>query len=193
MQTDTIYWQAPHVTAKPAWLDGCNDVCQSGVFWWVGSPLVHPNFDKVKWHTTASGWKCSSPRDDFDLTRFLRSRKWTSHVEVVDGSGRVWFIPALLAPDGTPCVIQSRVRIDGKWVRKCASESQEMALEAAIAVRNGVEMTLEEQTDNTLAMLEIVYHLDADTLAVLGLVDDALVYNGWRQAAGMLDDYDAGD
>ena len=185
MITEALYWQAPCETARPGWLEGCHNVQNAGCYWWVGSPVVRPNFDKCKWLPTAKGWKVAQCDPSIDLSPYLRERRWHNPLEVVDTRGRSWFIPAMLTPDGVPAVAQTRRRVNGEWVREYVDDAQEAAVEAALAIRANAELTLDEQSDSMLAIIETAYHLDAETVAVMGFLDDVIVCHGLRKAAGV--------
>ena len=94
-----LLWKAPDEQARPGWLQGCADVQQSGRFWWVGSPLIHPDFDQCSWHPTANGWGvCLS--GDFDPKPYERPQRWAVPLLVTDTRGVEWVIGAILTPDG---------------------------------------------------------------------------------------------
>jgi hypothetical protein len=187
MKAQGLFWKAPTEQARPRWLEGCADVVQCGVYWWVGSPLIHPQFDRCEWIPTAQGWAVAAPVDKIEMIPYLRPRNWWAALTVEDARGREWIVPAILAPDGVPAVAKVRRRVNGEWVREYVDESQEVATEAALAVRNEVPMTLDEQSDACLAILETAYFIDADTIAALGFLDDVLAVHALKHAAGLGD------
>jgi len=186
MKVDALYWKAPDESTRPRWLDGAKDVCSNGVYWWIGSPVVQPDFNRLEWLTTAKGWAVAAIKD-LQPNTYLRDSRWANYLAVEDARGRTWFAPAILTPSGDVCVAQVRRRVDGEWVREYVDESQQAATEAAQAVRSGASLSLDEQCDAVSAIMETAYHIDADTLAVLGLLDDVLCVHALRMAAGVVD------
>ena len=184
-----LYWKAPNEQAKPQWLDGCPNAQCCGVFWWVGSPLYHAPFERLEWLETSDGWAVAS-HGELDASEYLRERRWAVTMIVEDARGVDWTVPAILAPDGVPAVAQVRRRVNGQYVREFVSAAQEAAVDAALAVRSNTPLTLEEQTDACLAILETTYHIDGDTFAVLGLIDDVLAVHCLKMAAAVLEDAD---
>ena len=182
-----LYWEAPTEQDRPRWLDGCENVQNAGRYWWVGSPLFHPNFQECTWTATAKGWSVCQA-GGFNPSAYVRPGRWAMILLVEDARGNEWRVPALLAPDGVPAVAQVRKRINGEWVREYVDESQQAAIEAAQMVRSGAAMTLEEQSDATSAIMENAYYIDADTFAVLGLIDDVLAVNALKMAAAMMEE-----
>lgn len=182
-----LYWRAPYEQVKPRWLDGCADLQQSGIYWWVGDPIAKPNFERLKWTPTANGWAVAQDHRPLDPSEYLRPRRWAMSIIVEDARGVDWMVPAILAPDGVPAVAQVRRRVNGEWQREYVSDAQEAAVDAALAVRSGVAMTLEEQSDAVAAIMEVAYFLDAETIGALGLMDDVLAVHALKMAAGMVD------
>ena len=150
--------------------------------------MVAPNFDKVQWVDTANGWKCTQPDASMIPDRYLRQPPWSSVGEVLDSVGRKWYIPRILADNGAPMVAQRMRRVSGEWVREAVSNSQEAAISAAITARNAIEndeaLSVEDMCEMLLPLLEVVYHLDADTIGATGIVDDVLISHGLRFASG---------
>jgi len=186
MLTNTICWKTTTPGLKPAWLEGCPDAQNCGVYWWVGDAMVVPDWSTVEWVETSPGWAAAKVVAEIDRARYLRDRKWHMPIVVEDTRGRIWHIPAILAPDGVPAVAQVRRLVDGKWVREFVDDNQEAAVEACQRFRSDQCMDLDEQSNAVLAILSCAYHLDPATMGALGMLDDVLVLHALKAASGLL-------
>lgn len=145
----------------------------------------------VDWVDVADGWQVAQ-YGIIEPQRYLRTQYWTLAVDVVDGNGGEWEVPAILAPNGVPCINMRRRLTDDGWIAEPFNDYARAAIEACESARpyalaNWEGCETDQKTEWLIACLEAVYHLDALTIAKLGLVDDTLCNHGLKHACGAAD------
>lgn len=157
------------------------------------------------WHKVSDGWEVAEPEPamPFSPSDWMRQDQlWTvvmsrsisdgRPVDLVDGTGRRWVVPAILSPEtGAALITQKRRLTSDGWVREPLTEQAAAALDAARDARqwhidnNIATAGVDQQQDWICACIEAVYHLDAMTIGVLGLVDDRLAMCGMIAVCGL--------
>ena len=186
-----IYWRSQTEGLAAPWLDGNPNVVRRGRYVWVGSPVVSPDLDACQWLNMGNGWDVATLTDPQKLRPqdYIKPLSWSSMAPPVeDALGRQWLLPALLGPDGTPCVAQSMRRENGQWVRDFISASQEAAVAFAQQIRAEQALTVDDLCNAVTSIIDMVYYVDPETVATLGLIDDVLLYHAPRIMAGLCHD-----
>lgn len=182
-----IVWRKHKSTTPPSWLDGLSDLHLNGEHCWRGKPGIFPKFSQAKWVTVSDGWEAALI-GDFDPAMYLRTLTSVAPLAVIDGSGREWVIPAVLSPDGDPCVCQRWIMTDNGLERSPIHDRDGAAIDMCQWWRNAKEFTPQEMVSAIIAVVQCAYHLDALTIGKLGLIDDQLALRGINLASGKVPD-----
>ncbi len=146
---------------------------------------------EATWADVGEDWQACVYGDP-DPWRHERACPWAVPIAIEDGAGLEWKVPAILSPLGGACMDQrSRLTATG-WVEEPVNPIAARALAACRAVlpflqREALhELPLDYQNDAIAAVLEACYHLNAQTIGVLGLITGTLRRHGLRSACGLV-------
>lgn len=175
--------------STPAWLAGAPDLVQRaslhGMLWGVGDALTLDAGGV--WHDLADGYAVAGPVDAHEA--YQRRQSWFTTVSVEDLSGRVWQIPRILDGNGDRAF---RVSYGPDFLPSLTAEQYAM-LEIAQAARDGVAASESGVQDVDMptacrwvaAFLSVAYHLSAEAIGHLRILDDALVVGAIQAACGL--------
>lgn len=177
----------------PPWLEGCPEVTTFQDLVWVGSGLVRPDVSSCSWVSVGGGWDAAKVLGKaFDPMSYRRRVDWSLGVMVTDARGCDWWLPSIIHPQGGLAVAcASRLDENGNWVREPVNDLQRSAVDACNEVIPHVHdlpgMGTNRCCELLCHVLGAVYHLNAATIAKLGLIDDVLIQKGLAMACGRLD------
>ena len=192
----------PTSSTPPACMDGmlgwhCRQQELAGrpvVVHWHGSPFALPDLERLDWVELSDGWRGVVADDVLHPWRpdeFIRRQSWSLVIQIEDGRGRVWHVPAIVHPSGGLAVCVVRRLVDGQWQREATCDLQRHAVDAAMSVLPNIDSLadVDETTQNEAicTILEATQHLSAEIICKLGLIDDTLVHHGLRVACGKVE------
>jgi len=176
-------------TGAPPWLAGAQSLQErSGdpVRWHgvgVEAWLVGPQPDAV-WHDLADGWQCCLI-GPFNPAPLVRQQRWCDTEQAIDLAGRRWQAPVILADNGEPIY---RVNYGRDFMPAPTSQQQDAERIARAARQELLSQGFIAGAHSrqwTARLLTITYHLDVEVIAVLGLLDDALILTTLEAATGL--------
>jgi hypothetical protein len=180
-----LVWRSRTTDQTPPWLEGCPNVQHSGVTWWVGSALVRPG-GNLLWHPCGKNYEVALT-GGMELHNLQRENRWC-HVGIIrDGSGVEWEIPQILDPEGSPSVVMAnRLNpLTGEVEREPLLALHRSLIEAGWAYRSEA-FNESERALTMFSLLEGLFHCNAASFGVLGVVDDVLLDKGLRWAYGTI-------
>jgi hypothetical protein len=188
-----IVWHVPRMET-PACLTGCRIArvhCELGDQLALAqyAEMLPVSADFVRLKPGVSAAKVGG----FDPEEYAREIPWAVALNVRDGYGATWRVPALLSPEGAPICDRSWILTEaGEWTRGAISEIQDRALLAAQAAHPLINSPTDiEPTDLlrwAMAIIESAYHLDTLTIGRLGLLTTTSAMAIVRGASGWVPD-----
>ena len=178
----------------PPWMEGAHDLQErnergtDSVRWWgIGNP--HLVGDRRDWFTLDDGWKVSVA-GPVNPQEFRRVMRWCRTVDVECTNGRKWTAPVILNEKGNRVILVSY----GKDLLPALTAAQSRAFEIATAAREHLE-SAQEVEDGGLDMevavrwavelLALTHHISMEAIAVLELMDEALILSVLAAATGL--------
>lgn len=190
----------------PAWLQGQPGLqrAQADAGDFVGvwdAEIFHPDHlpaDTV-WHDVGDDWRVCLVGALVPSTLLRATFNLPKVLPVQDREGRIWHVPAVLAPDPDPSAPQAEAgillslpwgRTEAGAVGRVPTAEQARLIETARAARREIQgNTLKDVPIDVAAawlgeLFGAVYHLDLVVLLKLGVVDDDLCVRAVMAAAG---------
>lgn len=175
----------------PPWLEGAADLLERASrdpvrYWGIGN--AHLLGDRKDWHDLDDGWQVSVAGPIYPQ-QFRRTLRWCRSVQVEDTAGRIWTAPVILNEHGDRTILVTY----GKDFLPVLSNAQARAVEIAKAARDGL-VAAQEIEDGGLdfdvaarwgaELLSLTHHISMEGIAVLGLLDMALILGVLEAATG---------
>jgi hypothetical protein len=185
--------QAGKRREPPAWLEGAADLQEAndrdGKARWWGIGNAHLVGERDDWQELDNGWRVAVA-GPVDPRQFRRSIRWCRTVQVEDTHGRQWTAPVILNEHGDRCILVSY----GKDFLPALNPAQARAVEIAKAARDALVAAQEVEEgglDMSVAarwvaeLLSLTHHIDMEVVAVLGLIDEALILEALAATVGL--------
>lgn len=176
----------------PPWLVGCADVLRvedrTGAHRWWGVGNAHLIGPRDDYLPLSDGWLVALA-GDLSPQIYRRTLRWCRTTEVEDTQGRTWTAPTILNAAGERVILVSY----GRDYLPVLSADQARAVEIATAARQQLLAAhdLGEAIDFSVAarwaaeLLALTHHLSAEVLAVLAVLDEALILGVLSAACGL--------
>lgn len=193
----------PGRSDPPPWLADAADLTSledgDGRLWCAGDGLrLTPAPDRA-WTSLADDWHVRMTKEGPEPERLARVLPWAAGVEVSDGAGRRWQAPRILSAEGNRLF---RVRYAGATWTPVLTEEQAtveamaqaardafLALDSAKEAGQPVINPPREAACTWAAHFLCVWHpLSVEVVAALGLLDDLLLVDTLKVAAGRVDE-----
>jgi hypothetical protein len=185
--------QAGKRREPPAWLEGAADLQEAndrdGKARWWGIGNAHLVGEREDWQELDNGWRVAVA-GPVDPRQFRRSIRWCRTVQVDDTHGRQWTAPVILNEHGDRCILVSY----GKDFLPALNPAQARAVEIAKAARDALVAAQEVEEgglDMSVAarwvaeLLSLTHHIGMEVVAVLGLIDEALILEALAATVGL--------
>lgn len=178
--------------APPTWLEGAHDLQRRegpGKRWWgIGSGAFVGDQPTAKWLPLGGGLRAVLLKG-FDPRTLAHAQQWCPTTYAADLQGRVWLVPCVLSQSGDR---QFRTAYGADFLPSLTPE-QAKAEAVAKAARGAIVASVADQTGIPMNLacrwaadlLCAVNHVSVDTVAGLGLLDDALIAAILYSAAGL--------
>lgn len=167
----------------PPFLDGAADLFEradrNGQFRYWGIGNAHLVGERSDWQDMEDGFQVSVA-GPINPQQFRRVMRWCRTVQVEDTQGRQWTAPVILNEHGDRSILVTY----GRDFLPALTNAQTRAVEIAKAARDalvgaqeveggGLDMAVAARW--TAELLSLTHHVSMEVLAVLELIDEALI------------------
>lgn len=186
--------KAPERRNAPPWLEGAADLGernergQERFRWWgIGNP--HLVGERNDWRQLDDGWQVGVA-GPIDPQQFRRTLRWCRTINVQCTNGRTWTAPVILNERGSRVILVSY----GKDLLPALTAAQSRAFEIATAAREHLEAAFQTEDGGldmdiavrwAVELLTLTHHISMEAIAVLELMDEALILSALAAATGL--------